>query len=72
MDIKEVKRKWGSKISLIGNLDLIRVLPYGSREEVIAHVRDLIETVGKDGGYIVASDRLAESPHPNRQYSGNP
>ena len=56
MDIKEVKRKWGSRISVIGNLDLVRVLPYGSREEVIAHVRDLIETVGKDGGYIVASD----------------
>jgi uroporphyrinogen decarboxylase len=56
MDIKEVKRKWGSRISLIGNLDLVRVLPHGSREEVMAHVRDLIETVGMDGGYIVASD----------------
>jgi hypothetical protein len=35
---------------------LVRVLPHGSREEVTAHVRDLIETVGQHGGYIVASD----------------
>jgi uroporphyrinogen decarboxylase len=56
MDIAEVKKKWGSRISLIGNLDLVRVLPHGSREEVMAHVKDLIETVGGNGGYIVASD----------------
>ena len=56
MDIKEIKREWGDQICLIGNLDLVNILPYGDREEVMAHVKDLIKTVGKGGGYIVASE----------------
>ncbi len=56
MDIQEIKRRYGDRICLIGNLDLVRVLPHGSEEEVMDHVRELIQTVGRDGGYIVASE----------------
>ena len=56
MDIEKVKRDWGKKIALIGNLDLVHVLPNGTPAEVMTQVKDLIETVGTDGGYIVASE----------------
>ncbi len=56
MDIEHVKRVWGKRIALIGNLDLVHILPKGSPGEVASHVKDLIETVGKNGGYIVASE----------------
>ena len=56
MDIGEVKRKYGNKICLIGNLDLVNILPHGTIEEVDNHVKELIEGVGTGGGYIVASE----------------
>lgn len=56
MDIEKIKREWGDRVCLIGNLDLVNILPHGSREDVMAHVKDLIETVGKGGGYVVASE----------------
>ncbi len=55
MDIVEVKRKYGHKLSLIGNLDLNYLLPFGTTEEVDAEVRRLIRQVGPGGGYAVGS-----------------
>jgi uroporphyrinogen decarboxylase len=56
MDIQHIKQRYGDRICLIGNLDLVRILPHGTEEEVRDHVRELIQTVGRDGGYIVASE----------------
>ena len=56
MDIGTIKKVYGNKIALIGNLDLVHILPNGTRDEVASHVKDLVQTVGKDGGYVVASE----------------
>jgi len=56
MDIVEIKEKYGKKICLIGNLDIVNILPNGSPQDVKNHVKNLIKTVGKNGGYIVASE----------------
>ena len=55
MDILEIKRKYGSRISLIGNIDLIYTLTRGTPEEVRAEVRQRIHDLAPGGGYAVAS-----------------
>jgi uroporphyrinogen decarboxylase len=54
-DIREIKKRYGKKLALIGNVDISRLLPYGSPYEVDQNVRDLIRDVGRDGGYILTT-----------------
>ncbi len=55
MDIVEVKKRWGDKLCLIGNLNLDSTLTLGSPEDVRAEVYERIRTIGPGGGYMVAS-----------------
>lgn len=55
MDITEVKRAYGKRISLIGNIDLGYTLTRGTPEEVRAEVRQRIHDLAPGGGYAVAS-----------------
>ena len=55
MDIDEVKKKWGRKLCLIGNLNLDSTLTLGSPQDVRAEVYERIRTIGPGGGYMVAS-----------------
>lgn len=54
MDIVEVKKRFGNKLCLIGNID-VDLLARGSKEEVIKNVLFNIENVGVNGGYCVGS-----------------
>lgn len=54
MDIRAVKREYGDKICLLGNVDL-NLLGQGSPENVDEEVRGLIRDVAPGGGYIVTS-----------------
>jgi uroporphyrinogen decarboxylase len=55
MDINEVKKKWGDKLCLIGNINLDSTLTTGNPEDVRAEVYERIRTIGPGGGYMVAS-----------------
>jgi uroporphyrinogen decarboxylase len=55
MDIVEVKRKWGKKLCLIGNINLDSTLTLGTPEDVAAEVHERIRTIAPGGGYMVAS-----------------
>ncbi len=55
MDINEVKRRYGDRICLVGNIDLHHTLTRGTPAEVEAEVRERIEVVGRGGGYMVSS-----------------
>lgn len=55
MDIEAVKKKWGDKLCLIGNLNLDSTLTLGSPQDVRAEVYERIRTIGPGGGYMVAS-----------------
>jgi uroporphyrinogen decarboxylase len=55
MDMKVAKQKWGDRICLWGNIDLVQTLPYGTVEEVEAEVKQRIKDAGAGGGYICAS-----------------
>ncbi len=55
MNIVEVKRRWGSKLCLIGNLNLDSTLTLGTPEDVRAEVYERIRTIAPGGGYMVSS-----------------
>ena len=55
MDIDAVKKKWGQKLCLIGNLNLDSTLTLGTPDDVRAEVYERIRTIGPGGGYMVAS-----------------
>jgi uroporphyrinogen decarboxylase len=52
MDLKVAKEKWGDRICLWGNIDLVQTLPYGTVDEVEAEVKQRIREAGPGGGYI--------------------
>ncbi|MFI5342543.1 MAG: uroporphyrinogen decarboxylase family protein [Candidatus Methylomirabilales bacterium] len=54
MDIRAMKRTYGDRLCLLGNVDL-NLLGMGSPDAVDKEVRELIRDVGPGGGYIVTS-----------------
>jgi len=54
MNPAELKKEFGDRICFHGTMSTQNTLPFGTAEEVAAEVRLRIETVGKDGGFIVA------------------
>ncbi len=55
IDLAESKRKWGDKICVMGNIDCVYLLVFGSAEQVRAEVRKTIAAVAPGGGYILSS-----------------
>jgi len=54
MDIQDMKRDYGARVCLLGNVDL-NILTRGTPEDVEDEVRALIRAVGPGGGYIATS-----------------
>lgn len=54
MDIIQVKRDYGEKVCVVGNVDL-NLLSNAKPDEVEEEVRRKIETLAPGGGYIIAS-----------------
>jgi uroporphyrinogen decarboxylase len=61
MEIGEVKRQYGSRICLIGNIDCGHLLPHGNVEEVEAAVKDCIARAATGGGLILSSSNSIHS-----------
>ncbi len=54
MDVFEMKRKYGDRLSFYGGISTQKTLPFGTVRQVRDEVRRLLEQVGKNGGYIAA------------------
>ncbi len=54
MDVQEIKRRHGRDLTFFGGISTQRTLPYGTVSQVKDEVRRLLDTIGKDGGYIAA------------------
>ena len=52
MDIGEVKRRYGDRISFFGGMSTQRTLPGASTEQVRDKTRWLCDTIGAGGGYV--------------------
>lgn len=55
MDIRQLKRQYGDKLCLWGNIDLNHVMCFASAEEVRQAVRDTIDAAWHDGGFILST-----------------
>ena len=67
MDIVEVKRQWGHKVSLIGNVD-VDLLTRGTPEQVAQATRYLIDNVAPGGGYALGSGHSVTKHVPMLNY----
>jgi len=52
---EELKLEYGRQLCFHGGVDIQHILPHGSIDDVKKEVEKLIQTLGKDGGYILAS-----------------
>jgi uroporphyrinogen decarboxylase len=61
MDIGEVKRRYGDRICLAGNIDCTEVLPHGTEKDVAEAVKETIAKAAPGGGFVLSS---SNSIHP--------
>jgi uroporphyrinogen decarboxylase len=61
MDIGEVKRRYGHRIAVVGNVDCSMLLTLGSENEVVEAVKETIAKASPAGGHILSS---SNSIHP--------
>lgn len=64
MDADELKKDFGDTLSFHGGVDIIGLLPKGTPDEVRAAVRQLVATLGDNGGYVLASSHHIQSDTP--------
>jgi len=61
MNIADVKKKYGKKICIKGNIDNTSTLSNGTKEQVEKEVRMRISQAGQGGGYILSSSNTIHS-----------
>ncbi|MBT3375427.1 MAG: uroporphyrinogen-III decarboxylase-like protein [Lentisphaerae bacterium] len=54
MDVYEMKRLYGDRLSFWGGISTQKLLPYGTPDDVRAEARRMMAEVGRDGGLILA------------------
>lgn len=55
MDIRDLKRRYGEKLCLMGNIDINEVLPFADEETVRRVVRETIDVGIQGSGYILST-----------------
>ncbi len=66
MDIRKIKKQYGEKIMLIGNVNNKTTLVTGSTSDVENEVIECIRAAAPGGGYILASDHSVHDDVPNK------
>ena len=61
MDIGWVKKKYGRNITLLGNIDCANLLTFGSRQEVVEAVKNILRAASPGGGHVFASSNSIHS-----------
>ena len=61
MDLSDLKRSYGDKICLLGNVDCAGSLVRGSKEEVMEETKDCIRKAAHGGGHILCSSNVIHS-----------
>lgn len=64
MEPMTLREKFGGRIVFHGGIDTQHILVNGSTEDVCVHVRDVIETLGGNGGYIFAPSQIFQPDIP--------
>jgi len=61
MDIGKIKRRYGNRLCLIGNIDCAYILSEASTQEVAAAVKECILKASPGGGHIISSSNAIHS-----------
>ena len=61
MDIGRVKREYGDRVAIVGNIDCGELLSRGTPEQVRETVRETIRVAGPGGGFLLASSNSIHS-----------
>jgi len=64
MDVEEIKRCYGSQVSLHGSISCQETLPYGTPDDVVSEVRHRISCCGRDGGLILSPSNTIQPDVP--------
>lgn len=64
MDIRFIKEKYGSSITLMGNVDCGQILHLGTREDVIRSTKEVMKIASPGGGHILSSSNTIHSSVP--------
>ncbi len=56
MDLELIKKKYGEKICIVGNIDSSRTLPFGTPEQIEAETLEALRIAAPNYGYVLASD----------------
>jgi len=65
MDIREIKRLYGDRVTLIGNVNNKTTLVSGTEADIENEVKECILAAAAGGGYILASDHSLHDDIPN-------
>lgn len=68
MSLPLIKREYGHRITLMGNVDCGRVLPFGTKQEIIAETKRAIREGAPGGGFILSSNNTIHSNIPAGNY----
>lgn len=64
LDIDDVHRRWGNKITFDGCIGTQTTMPFGSPDDVRRRVREVIRKYGRNGGLIVSPTHILEPEVP--------
>ena len=67
-DIYQIKKDWGEKLCLLGNMNIEGVLFNGSVDEVVADTKEHIKRLSYNGGYVVQSSHSIVDAIPTENY----
>lgn len=63
LDLVTLREQYGKKLIFFGGVCNTRILPHGSKKEIEAHVRPLIE-LGREGGLVIGSASIGDDIPP--------
>jgi uroporphyrinogen decarboxylase len=64
MDLREIKRRYGSRLVFDGTIGTQTTMPYGTPQEVAETVKERVRTLGEDGALILSPTHLLEPDVP--------
>lgn len=64
MDPAQVKREFGDRLSFFGTISVQKTMPFGTPDDVRAEVKLRMETVGRNGGLLLAPSHVLQPDTP--------
>ncbi len=64
MEPTEFKKRYGKRLTMYGTLDVQKVMPFGTRDDVKKEVKRLIDSCAQGGGFILSPAHHIQSDTP--------